>query len=112
MYPPFEFCYLPNGKATFPLYCILIWDLSSRHHIYEKRGGPKSIELKEIGPRFELRLYQVIAPCNCNKFAGHFYYICCHCIIIDSYFFPGGAPICYVCEEISMFKIKAISMIF
>lgn len=30
-----------------------------RHHIYEKHGGPKSLELKEIGPRFELRLYQV-----------------------------------------------------
>lgn len=30
-----------------------------RHHIYEKHGGPKSIELKEVGPRFELRLYQV-----------------------------------------------------
>ncbi|KAI5681279.1 hypothetical protein M9H77_02506 [Catharanthus roseus] len=25
----------------------------------EKRGGPKSIELKEIGPRFELRPYQI-----------------------------------------------------
>ncbi|XVF24211.1 hypothetical protein REPUB_Repub13aG0108200 [Reevesia pubescens] len=33
--------------------------ISFRHHIYEKPGGPKSIELKEIGPRFELRLYQV-----------------------------------------------------
>ncbi|KAI5648738.1 hypothetical protein M9H77_34743 [Catharanthus roseus] len=33
--------------------------VSFRHHIYEKRGGPKSIELKEIGPRFELRLYQI-----------------------------------------------------
>ncbi|KAK4841358.1 hypothetical protein QYF36_003207 [Acer negundo] len=33
--------------------------ISFRHHIYEKSGGPKSIELKEIGPRFELRLYQV-----------------------------------------------------
>ncbi|KAL0396685.1 UNVERIFIED_CONTAM: U3 small nucleolar ribonucleoprotein IMP4 [Sesamum calycinum] len=33
--------------------------ISFRHHIYEKRGGPKSIELKEIGPRFELRLYQI-----------------------------------------------------
>lgn len=30
-----------------------------RHHVYEKRGGPKSIELKEVGPRFEMRLYQV-----------------------------------------------------
>ncbi|XP_073037864.1 uncharacterized protein [Primulina eburnea] len=33
--------------------------ISFRHHVYEKRGGPKSIELKEIGPRFEMRLYQV-----------------------------------------------------
>ncbi|KAL6572923.1 hypothetical protein OROHE_002399 [Orobanche hederae] len=33
--------------------------ISFRHHVYEKRGGPKSIELKEIGPRFELRLYQI-----------------------------------------------------
>ncbi|KNA15626.1 hypothetical protein SOVF_096230 [Spinacia oleracea] len=33
--------------------------VSFRHHVYEKQGGPKSIELKEIGPRFELRLYQI-----------------------------------------------------
>ncbi|KAL8474720.1 hypothetical protein ACS0TY_030521 [Phlomoides rotata] len=33
--------------------------ISFRHHVYEKRGGPKSIELKEVGPRFELRLYQI-----------------------------------------------------
>ncbi|CAI9097616.1 OLC1v1034087C1 [Oldenlandia corymbosa var. corymbosa] len=33
--------------------------ISFRHHVYEKRGGPKSLELKEIGPRFELRLYQI-----------------------------------------------------
>jgi U3 small nucleolar ribonucleoprotein protein IMP4 len=41
---------------------LLIWNIVSaayRHHIYEKQGGPKSVELKEIGPRFELRLYQV-----------------------------------------------------
>lgn len=36
-----------------------------RHHIYEKQGGPKSLELKEIGPRFELRLYQVTS-CHLN----------------------------------------------
>ncbi|KAL5078204.1 hypothetical protein RYX36_017188 [Vicia faba] len=30
-----------------------------RHHIYEKRGGPNSVELKEIGPRFDLRPFQV-----------------------------------------------------
>ncbi|XP_031477968.1 uncharacterized protein LOC116249014 [Nymphaea colorata] len=33
--------------------------ISFRHHTYEKTGGPKSIDLKEVGPRFELRLYQV-----------------------------------------------------
>ncbi|KAK6933866.1 Brix domain [Dillenia turbinata] len=33
--------------------------ISFRHHIYEKHGGPKSIELKEIGPRFELYLFKV-----------------------------------------------------
>ncbi|KAL8156699.1 uncharacterized protein LOC141669728 [Apium graveolens] len=33
--------------------------ISFRNHIYDKKGGPKSVELKEIGPRFELRLYQV-----------------------------------------------------
>ncbi|XP_045790061.1 U3 small nucleolar ribonucleoprotein protein IMP4-like [Trifolium pratense] len=33
--------------------------ISFRHHIHEKQGGPKSVTLKEIGPRFELRLYQI-----------------------------------------------------
>lgn len=33
--------------------------ISFRNHIYEKRGGPKSIELKEIGPRFELHIYKI-----------------------------------------------------
>ncbi|KAI3938575.1 hypothetical protein MKW98_016080 [Papaver atlanticum] len=33
--------------------------ISFRHHFYDKPGGPKSIELKEVGPRFELRLYQI-----------------------------------------------------
>ncbi|ERM99110.1 hypothetical protein AMTRI_Chr01g103490 [Amborella trichopoda] len=33
--------------------------ISFRHHVYQKDGGPKSIELKEVGPRFELRLYQI-----------------------------------------------------
>lgn len=31
-----------------------------RHHLCEKRGGgPKSVEITEIGPRFEMRLYKV-----------------------------------------------------
>ncbi|CAO2189724.1 unnamed protein product, partial [Urochloa humidicola] len=33
--------------------------ISFRHHVYEKPGGPKSIDLKEVGPRFELRLYHI-----------------------------------------------------
>ncbi|KAL6129648.1 hypothetical protein ACLB2K_072997 [Fragaria x ananassa] len=33
--------------------------ISFRHHIYAKPGGPKSIELKEIGPRFELKLFKI-----------------------------------------------------
>lgn len=33
--------------------------ISFRNHVYEKHGGPKSIELKEVGPRFEMRLYQI-----------------------------------------------------
>jgi U3 small nucleolar ribonucleoprotein protein IMP4 len=33
--------------------------ISFRHHVFEKKGGPKSIDLKEVGPRFELRLYQI-----------------------------------------------------
>lgn len=30
-----------------------------RHHVYEQRRGPESTELKEVGPRFELRLYKI-----------------------------------------------------
>lgn len=33
--------------------------ISFRHHVYEMPAGVKSIELKEVGPRFELRLYQI-----------------------------------------------------
>ncbi|PIA49846.1 hypothetical protein AQUCO_01300532v1 [Aquilegia coerulea] len=33
--------------------------ISFRHHVYEKRGGPTSLELKEVGPRFELTLYKI-----------------------------------------------------
>eukprot|EP01098_Paradermamoeba_levis_P012314 TRINITY_DN5365_c0_g1_i2.p1 TRINITY_DN5365_c0_g1~~TRINITY_DN5365_c0_g1_i2.p1 ORF type:complete len:298 (-),score=82.79 TRINITY_DN5365_c0_g1_i2:213-1061(-) len=31
--------------------------ISFRHHVYEKKG--KDVELTEIGPRFEMRLYQI-----------------------------------------------------
>eukprot|EP00898_Chlorokybus_atmophyticus_P003406 jgi/Chlat1/4066/Chrsp26S04120 len=33
--------------------------ISFRHHVYEKPKGVKSIDLNEIGPRFEMRLYQI-----------------------------------------------------
>lgn len=33
--------------------------ISFRHHTYEMPRGVKSVELKECGPRFELKLYQV-----------------------------------------------------
>ncbi|KAH0981780.1 hypothetical protein GBA52_008957 [Prunus armeniaca] len=33
--------------------------ISFRHHTYEKHRGPKSVELKEVGPRFELRLFKI-----------------------------------------------------
>lgn len=34
--------------------------LSFRHHVYAQPGGPSSIELKELGPRFEAKLYRII----------------------------------------------------
>jgi len=33
--------------------------ISLRHHVYEMPRGAKSVSLTEIGPRFELRLYQI-----------------------------------------------------
>ncbi|CAG9467041.1 unnamed protein product [Pedinophyceae sp. YPF-701] len=30
-----------------------------RHHVYKKPKGPTSVELTEVGPRFELKLYQI-----------------------------------------------------
>ncbi|CAA6667134.1 unnamed protein product [Spirodela intermedia] len=30
-----------------------------RHHVYQQQGGPGSIELKEVGPRFDLLLYKI-----------------------------------------------------
>lgn len=32
--------------------------ISFRHHVY-KKSGHKDVELKEVGPRFELRLYEI-----------------------------------------------------
>lgn len=34
--------------------------ISFRHHIYKKVDGGKSIELGEVGPRFEMKVYQII----------------------------------------------------
>ena len=44
-------------KKNFKISCYFC---NTRHHVYEKPGGPKSIDLKEVGPRFEMRLYKVI----------------------------------------------------
>ena len=39
--------------------------LSFRHHMYNKTGY-KEVELKEVGPRFEMRLFQVrVCVCVC-----------------------------------------------
>jgi len=33
--------------------------ISFRHHVYKNEKGGREIELREVGPRFELRLYQI-----------------------------------------------------
>lgn len=33
--------------------------ISFRHHTHSMPRGPKSLELTEAGPRFEMRLYQI-----------------------------------------------------
>lgn len=33
--------------------------ISFRHHKYEMPKGPKSLNLIECGPRFEMKLYQI-----------------------------------------------------
>ena len=33
--------------------------ISLRHHTYEMPKGPKSVQLTEVGPRFEMKLYQI-----------------------------------------------------
>jgi U3 small nucleolar ribonucleoprotein protein IMP4 len=32
--------------------------ISFRHHVY-KKSGAKDVELKEVGPRFEMKLYEI-----------------------------------------------------
>ncbi|KAK3101303.1 hypothetical protein FSP39_002538 [Pinctada imbricata] len=34
--------------------------ISFRHHVYKKTEGGKDIDLSEVGPRFEMKLYQII----------------------------------------------------
>lgn len=34
--------------------------ISFRHHVYKKVEGGKDIELQEVGPRFEMKVYQII----------------------------------------------------
>lgn len=34
--------------------------ISFRHHVYKKVDGGKTIELEEVGPRFEMKVYQII----------------------------------------------------
>ncbi|KAF9615888.1 hypothetical protein IFM89_026814 [Coptis chinensis] len=41
------------------IYGLKICMANFRHHVYEKHGGPKSLELKEVGPRFEMRLFKI-----------------------------------------------------
>ena len=60
-----------------------------RHHIYEKHGGPKSIDLKEVGPRFELRLYQVKKCPPYLAIAVLFDAFCRSCADITLLFLPG-----------------------
>lgn len=31
--------------------------ISFRHHVYEMPAGPKSLDLTEVGPRFEMKMY-------------------------------------------------------
>jgi U3 small nucleolar ribonucleoprotein protein IMP4 len=33
--------------------------ISFRHHTYKKGEGGKTIEMSELGPRFQLRLYEI-----------------------------------------------------
>lgn len=33
--------------------------IAFRHHVYEKPRGAPSIQLTEVGPRFDLKLYQI-----------------------------------------------------
>ena len=71
-YISFRYTSFRHNKLSWKLFMTVLFCLFSclkilmgvyiyRNHVYDKgEGCPKSIELKEIGPRFELRLYQVL----------------------------------------------------
>ncbi|VFQ58900.1 unnamed protein product [Cuscuta campestris] len=48
-----------------PLVCFVsllgteLCQKNCRHYTYKKCGGPKPVDLKEIGPRFELQLHKI-----------------------------------------------------
>ncbi|KAL1074494.1 hypothetical protein V6Z11_D11G293900 [Gossypium hirsutum] len=46
----FIISHLPFGPTAYFGF-LNVASILQRHHIYEKPGGPKSVELKEIGPR-------------------------------------------------------------
>eukprot|EP00246_Nothoceros_aenigmaticus_P012031 TRINITY_DN3548_c0_g1_i3.p1 TRINITY_DN3548_c0_g1~~TRINITY_DN3548_c0_g1_i3.p1 ORF type:complete len:221 (-),score=21.96 TRINITY_DN3548_c0_g1_i3:18-680(-) len=52
----------PDSKRTIS-FINKTDNISFRHHVFEKSAG-KLADLKEVGPRFEMRLYQVVAVCN------------------------------------------------
>ena len=33
--------------------------ISFRHHTYTQTGGPSTVDLKEVGPRFEAKIFQI-----------------------------------------------------
>lgn len=53
-------CYICSIINLSTLLNILQDDfISFRHHTYDMPRGNKSLELKERGPRFEMKLYQI-----------------------------------------------------
>ena len=54
----------PHQRSHIILFLFLSFSFS--HHMYKKEKGGKEIELKEVGPRFELRLYQVFFSLSCS----------------------------------------------
>lgn len=60
-FPPQPCHVLGHAQAESPRVMTFANDedvLSFRHHMYEKRSG-KEVVLNEVGPRFEMQLYQL-----------------------------------------------------